>query len=70
MIGQIKIEGNISCNSETEACVNLGNINNANNGYALTVSGDVKSPVLFSKDSDISRTFVNEGILSDIVNKG
>ncbi len=70
MSGQIKIEGDISCNSETEACVNLGNINNANNGYALTVSGNVKSPVLFSEKSNISATFTNEGILSDVVNKG
>lgn len=70
MIGQIKIEGDISCNSETGACVNLGNINNANNGYALTVSGNVKSPVLFSENSVVSATLTNEGILNDVVNKG
>lgn len=70
MIGQIKIRGDVSCNSETEACVNLVNINNANNGHALDVSGNVKSPVLFSKDSIISATFTNEGSLSDVVNEG
>ena len=48
----------------------MGNVNNANNGYALDVSGNVKSPVLFSKSSVISATFTNEGSLSDIVNKG
>lgn len=70
MNGQIKIGGDISCNSETEACVNLNNINNANNSHALSVSGNVKSPVIFSKDSTVSATFTNEGILSDVVNKG
>lgn len=46
------------------------NINNANNGYALDVSGNVKTPVLFSKDSIISATFTNEGSLSGVVNEG
>ena len=46
------------------------NINNANNGYALDISGNVKSPVLFSENSNIFATFTNEGSLSDVVNKG
>lgn len=70
MSGRIKIGGDISCNSETEACVDLVNINNANNGHALSVSGNVKSSVLFSKDSVVSATFTNEGSLSNVVNKG
>lgn len=70
MSGRIKIGGDISCNSETGACVELVNINNANNGYALSVSGNVKSSVLFSENSVVSATFTNEGSLSDVVNKG
>lgn len=70
MSGRINIEGNINCNSGTEACVNLVNINNANNGYALNVSGNVESSVLFSKNSVVSATFTNEGTLSDVVNNG
>lgn len=46
------------------------NINNANNGHALSVSGNVKSSVLFSKDSVVSATFTNEGSLSNVVNNG
>ena len=70
MSGQIKIGGDINCNNEG-ACVNLGNINNnANDGYALSVSGTVKSAVLFSKDSTVSATFTNEGTFNNVVNKG
>lgn len=70
MTGYIKIGGNINCAGEG-ACVNLGNINNnENDGYALSVSGSVKSPVLFSKDSVVSATFTNEGTLNNIVNTG
>lgn len=49
----------------------MGNINNnANDGYALGVSGNVTSPVLFLKDSVVSATFTNEGNISNIVNTG
>lgn len=48
----------------------MKNINNANSSYALSVSGNVKSPVIFSKDSNISATFTNEGTFSDVVNTG
>lgn len=48
----------------------MNSINNANSSYALKVSGNVKSPVIFSKDSVVSATFTNEGTINNIVNKG